>query len=167
MAIKFDSDKVSSFLQKAKDAGKSAAETAGKSAAALTEKVRDASYQERLKKYNPLFPAEYSDVSFTLPRLIQIVDASVRRGIDVCEGAIGWQSVEAETDVLHLYNTSVALKEIEFYPAVTIGATYYVDNFNPNRYIDVDCIFNKAHEERLAELEQIAYALGAKSTPSK
>lgn len=163
MAIKFDTDKVSNFLQKAKEAGKSAAESAGKGAVALSEKVKDASYQERLRKYNPLFPEEYTAISFVLPRLITIVDEGVRRGIDVCEGSIGWRSVEAETDVLHLYNTSASLKELEFYPAATIGATYYVDNFNPNRYIDVDCIFNKAHEERLAELEQIAYSLGAKS----
>ena len=163
MAIKFDTDKVSSLLQKAKEVGKNAAETAGKSAAALTEKVKDASYQERLKKYNPLFAEDYAIDSFILPRLITIVDEAVRRGIDVCEGAIGWRSVEAETEVLHLYNTSTELKEIEFYPASTNGATYYVDNFNPNRYIDVDYIFKKSHEERLAELEQIAYALGAKS----
>lgn len=163
MAIKFNTDKVSSFLQKAKEAGKSVAESAGKSAAAISEKVKDASYQERLKKYNPLFSDEYTAVSFVLPRLITIVDEAVRRGVDVCEGAIGWRSVQAETEVLHLYNTSTELKEIEFYPAATSGATYYVDNFNPNRYIDVEYIFNKAHDERLAELKQIAYALGAKS----
>ena len=163
MAIKFDTDKVSNFLQKAKEAGKSAAENAEKGAVALSEKVKEAGYQDRLKKYNPLFPAEYTANSFILPRLITIVDEAVRRGIDVCEGSIGWRSIESETEILHLYNTSTALREIEFYPAATSGATYYVDNFNPNRYIDVDCIFNKAHEERLAELKQIAYALGAKS----
>lgn len=163
MAIKFDTDKVSSFLQKAKETGKNVAESAGKGAAALSEKVKDASYQERLRKYNPLFPDEYTAVSFVLPRLITIVDEAVRRGVDVCEGSIGWRSVEAETEVLHLYNTAAQLKEIEFYPAATSGATYYVDNFNSHRYIDVEYIFNKAHDERLAELEQIAYALGAKS----
>lgn len=163
MAIKFDTDKVSNFLQKAKEAGKNVAESAGKSAAALSEKVKDASYQDRLKKYNPLFPDEYTAVNFVLPRLITIVDDAVRRGVDVCEGAIGWRSIEAEIEVLHLYNTATQLKEIEFYPTATSGATYYADNFNPNRYIDVDCIFNKAHDERLAELKQIAYALGAKS----
>ena len=163
MAIKFPSDKVNSILQKAKETGKNAAESASKSAVALSEKVKNANYQERLKKYNPLFPDEYVADSFVLPRLITIVDEAIRRGIDVCEGSIGWRSVESETEILHLYNTSAELKNIEFYPSATSGATYYVDNFNPNRYIDVDCIFNKAHEERLAELEQIACALGAKS----
>lgn len=163
MAIKFDTEKVSSFLNKAKEVGKNAAESAEKGAVALSEKVKEASYQDRLKKYNPLFPEEYTAVGFILPHLITIVDEAVRRGIDVCEGAIGWRSVESETEVLHLYNTSTELKEIEFYPAAVSGATYYIDNFNPNRYINVDYIFEKAHEERLAELEAVAYALGAKS----
>lgn len=163
MAIKFDTEKVTSFLQKAKEASKNAAESAEKGAVALSEKVKEAGYQDRLKKYNPLFPSEYTASDFILPRLITIVDEAVRRGVDVCEGSIGWRSIESETEVLHLYNTSTTLKEIEFYPTATSGATYYVDNFNPNRYIDVECIFNKAHEERLAELKQIAYALGAKS----
>lgn len=167
MAINLDTkkgtEKLSGFLQKATEVGKNAAENAQKSAAAFSEKVKEDSYQYRLAKYNPLFPDEYTDSEFILPQLIVIADEAVRRGIDVCEGAIGWKSMEADTEVLHLYNTSTALKEIEFYPAATTDATYYVDNFNPNRYINVDCIFSKAHEERLAELKQIAYALGAKS----
>lgn len=167
MAFNFDTkkgaEKLSGFLQKTTEAGKNAAESVQKGAAALSEKVRDANYQDRLRKYNPLFPEEYTGAEFVLPHLIVIVDEVVRRGIDVCEGAIGWRSTEADTEVLHLYSTSTALKKIEFYPSATVDATYYVDNFNPNRYINVDCIFNKAHEERLAELKQIAYALGAKS----
>ena len=167
MAINFDTkkgaEKLSGFLQKTTEAGKNAAESVQKGAAALSEKVRDASYQDRLRKYNPLFPEEYTGAEFVLPHLIVIVDEVVRRGIDVCEGAIGWRSTEADTEVLHLYKTSTALKEIEFYPIASVGATYYVDNFNPKRYINVDYIFDKAHEERLAELEEVAYMLGARS----
>ena len=167
MAINFNAkkgtEKFSGLLQKTTEVGKNAAESVQKGAIALSEKVKEDSFQYRLNKYNPLFPDEYIADSFVLPQLIVIVDEAIRRGIDVCEGAIGWKSVEAETEVLHLYNTSTALRNIEFYPAPSTDATYYVDNFNPNRYINVDCIFNKAHEERLAELKQIAYALGAKS----
>lgn len=167
MAINFDTkkgaEKLSGFLQKTSDAGKKALEEAQKGAVALSEKAKEDSYQYRLKKYNPLFPDEYTAADFALPHLIVLVDEVVRRGIDVCEGAIGWKSVEADSEVLHLYSNSIALKDIEFYPSATIDGTYYIDHFNPKRYINVDCIFNKAHEERLAELKQIAYALGAKS----
>jgi len=167
MAINFDpkksAEKLSGFLQKTSDVGKKALEEAQKSAVAISERAKEDSYQHRLKKYNPMFPEEYTSSEFVLPQLIVLVDEAVRRGIDVCEGAIGWKSVESETEVLHLYSTSTELKEIEFYPAATNGAIYHVDNFNPNRYINVDCIFKKMHEERLAELEQVALMLGAKS----
>ena len=167
MAIRIDTkkgvEKLTSFLQKTSEVGKNAAESVQKSAANLSEKVKDANYQERLKKYNPLFPDEYTDCAFALPHLIVIVDEAVRRGIDMCEGAIGWKSTESDTEILYLYSSAIATKELEFYPSATIDATYYVDNFNPGRYINVDCIFNKSHEERLAELKQIAYALGAKA----
>ena len=167
MAINFDTkkgaEKFNNFLQKTTEVGKNAADSMQKGAAAFSEKVKEDSYQYRLTKYNPLFSYEYTAEDFVLPQLIVIVDEVVRRGIDVCEGAIGWRSIQADTEVLHLYNTSTALKNIEFYPAATVDCTYYVDNFNPNRYINVDCIFGKAHEERLAELKQVAYDLGAKS----
>ena len=167
MAIRIDTkkgvEKLTGFLQKTSEVGKNAAESVQKSAATLSEKVKDASYQDRVKKYNPLFPDEYTDSAFALPHLIVLVDEAVRRGIDVCEGAIGWKSTESDTEILHLYSSAIAIKELEFYPSATIDAAYYVDNFNPNRYINVDCIFNKSHEERLAELKQIAYALGAKA----
>ena len=167
MAINFDTkkgvEKLSGFLQKTTEIGKSAADSMQKGAAAFSEKVKEDSFQHRLNKYKPLFPQEYTAAEFILPQLIVIVDEAVRRGIDVCEGSIGWRSIESDSEVLHLYNTATAMKEIEFYPATTTDATYYVDIFNPKRYINVDHIFNKAHEERLAELKQIAYALGAKS----
>ena len=110
-----------------------------------------------------MFPSEYSSSDFVLPQLITIVDETVRCGIDVCEGAIGWRSIESETEVLHLYSTATKLKEIAFYPTASCDATYCVDPYNPSRYINVDSIFDKAHEERLAELEEIAFALGAKA----
>ena len=38
-----------------------------------------------------------------------------------------------------------------------------MDHFNRKRFIKVDSIFERAHSEKLAELERIAYSLGAKS----
>ena len=37
-----------------------------------------------------------------------------------------------------------------------------MDNFDHQRYIRIDQLFNKAHEEKLAELQHIAASLGAK-----
>ena len=166
MDIKIDTqkgtEKLKSLLNQASDAGKNMVESAQKSTVALVDKVREENYQRRLRKYNPLFPEEYSGNSFVLPRLIVIVDESVRRGIDVCEGSIGWCNKEGDADVLYLYSDAVDIRKLQFYPIATCDAAYYVDSFNSNRYIRVDCIFSKAHEERLAELKNIAYTLGAK-----
>ena len=66
-------------------------------------------------------------------------------------------------EVLHLYDEAVETSGIHFVPVATCDAIYYVDNFDRNRFIRIDSIFGKASEERLAELEYIAYSLGAKS----
>jgi len=167
MAIKFDTEKskeaLSGFLKKTSEVGKSVAGGVQKSATELSERIKEDSYQRRLKKYNPLFTDEYNSANFHLPKLIVITDAVSRQQIDVCEGALGWRDRENDTEVLCLYNDALDLENIEFFPNAVCDAAYYIDTFNPNRYIRVDCIFKKAHDERLAELKNIAYMLGAKN----
>ena len=154
---------LSSLLQKTTAIGKSAAESVQKSAAVLSDKIKASSYERRAKKYNPLFPDEYNSESFCIPNMIIIVDDAVRRGIDVCEGAIGWRSNQNGIEVLHLYDEAVATSGINFIPTATCDAVYYVDSFDRTRYIRTDCIFDRAHNERMAELKHIAHMLGAKS----
>ena len=131
-------------------------------AVALSEKTKQDNYQRRMKKYNPLFPDVYQSADFNIPNLIVIVDDAVRRGIDVCEGAIGWLDKKSGMEVLYLYDEAVPLSKLQFVPCAACEAVYFVDNFERNRFVRVDCIFSKAHEERLAELKYIAHSLGAK-----
>ena len=167
MKINLDARKgaeaVSGFLQKTSDLSKKAVADVQASANDLSEKMKQDSYQRRLKKYNPLFPDVYASTEFALPNMIMIRDDAERRGIDVCEGAIGWTNSESGMEVLYLYDEFVPACGITFVPSADCDAVYYVDSFDRNRFIRIDCIFNKAHEERLAELEHIAYCLGAKS----
>lgn len=166
MKIEFDKKKsaeaLSGLLQSTVDFGKRAADDAKVGVTTMVEKAKADSYTRRLKKYNPLFPEQYKNENFNPPNIIMIVDDAVRRGIDVCEGAIGWLSNESGTEVLCLYDEAVAFSGISFIPAVTCDAFYYVDSFDRNRFIRTDCIFSKAHEERMAELKHVAYCLGAK-----
>ena len=154
---------VTDVLHKVSDFGKKVGESTQKNAKVFLEKAKNENYLRRMKKYNPLFPEVYQAEDFNLPNMIMIVDDAVRRDIDVCEGAIGWTSNSGNMEVLHLYEEAVSLKNITFVPAPICDAIYFVDNFDKNRYINIDNIFVKAHEERLAELEYIAYSLGAKS----
>ena len=152
MKIEFDKKKsaeaLSGLVQSTVDFGKKAAADAKVGVAAMVEKSKADSYARRMKKYNPLFPDQYK--------------SAVRRGIDVCEGSIGWLSKESGAEVLCLYDEAVKFSGIQFVPAVTCDAFYYVDSFDRNRFIRTDCIFSKAHEERMAELKNVAYCLGAK-----
>lgn len=154
---------MSSLLQKTSDAGKKAAESIQRGAKAVSEKAKSDSYLRRLKKLNPIFPDVYQSNSFNLPNMIVIVDDAVRRGIDVCEGAIGWLSNDHGMEVLHLYDEFVEMSGIQFLPAPNCDAVYYVDSFDRNVFVRIDQIFTRAHNERLAELKHIAHSLGAKS----
>lgn len=160
--FKKGADAVSGALQKTTAITKKVSSDVQQKTKDLSVKMKDDSYQKRLKKYNPLFPDKYFSEEFNLPNMIEIVDDAVRKGIDVCEGAIGWISTQNGMEVLHLYDEAIKESGISFIPAATCDAVYYVDKFDRNRFIQTDCIFSKAHEERLAELKNIAYSLGAK-----
>lgn len=166
MKLKFDTQKgaetVANLLQKTTDVSKRAADEVQKGAIALSEKAKQDSYQRRLKKYNPLFPDVYHSADFCVPNMIVIVDDAVRRGIDVCEGSIGWRNSDSGMEVLFLYDEAVNESGLQFIPAPVCDSIYYVDRFSRNRFIQVDCLFNKSHEERLAELKHVAHSLGAK-----
>ena len=167
MKITIDTKKgaeaVSGFLQKTSDLGKKTFSDVQASANAFSEKAKQDNYLRKLKKYNPLFPDVYNSDTFNIPNMIMIRDDAERRGIDVCEGAIGWLGNESGMEVLYLYDEAVVNSGITFVPTADCDAIYYVDSFDRKRFIRIDCIFSKAHEERLAELKHVAYCLGAKS----
>lgn len=167
MKLKIDTQKsaeaVSGFLQKTSDIGKKTIADVQAGAIALSEKTKQDSYLRKLKKYNPLFPNVFYSAEFNIPNMIVIRDDAERRGIDVCEGAIGWLNNESGMEVLYLYDEEVSSCGLEFIPSAECDAVYYVDSFDRKRYIRTDCIFKKAHEQKLAELKHIAHALGAKS----
>lgn len=167
MKITIDTKKemeaVSKFLQKTSDFGKKTVSDVQASAIALSEKAKQDSYLRRLKKYNPLFPDVFYSAEFSLPNMIVIRDDAERRGIDVCDGAIGWTNNESGMEVLYLYDEEVPNCGLKFIPSAECDAVYYVDSYDRSRFIRTDCIFKKAHEERLAELKHIAHSLGAKA----
>lgn len=167
MKIKFDKEKgtetISGFVKTTKDLGKKVATSTKDNITNLVEKSKSISTARKLKKLNPLFPEQYNSDSFNLPNMIMIVDDAVRRDIELCNGAIGWTSKDTGAEILYLYDEAVEFSKLSFVPTVTCDTLYYVDSFDRNRFIRVDCIFGKAHEERIAELKHIAYSLGAKS----
>lgn len=153
---------MSNILHKASDIGKKVADNVQKGTQALAEKAKSDQHDRKMKKFNPLFPKEFKSKNFHLPNIIQIVDDATRRDVDVCHGAMGWREKINGTEVLFLYDEMLQASGVQFIPAATCDAVYYVDNFDRTKYIKTDCVFSKSHEERLAELEHIAHCLGAK-----
>ena len=143
--------------------GKSLAEGIVVGAKSLSDKSKIENYNKRMKKYNPLFPEEYFSADFFVPNIICIVDDAVRRDVDVCKGAIGWRENKRGAEVLYLYDEFVEQSGLSFVPMVLCDEIYYIDSFDRKKFVKLDYIFQKSHEEKLAELEHIAYSLGAKS----
>lgn len=150
-------------MKKASDIAKKTAAGISKGATVISEKTKELTIKHQIKKYSPLFLKEFKSKNFNVPNIIKIVDEAIRRDIEVCDGAIGWRDTENETEVLYLYDEAVKDSGIEFVPHAACDQIYYVDHFNRKRFIQVDSIFERAHSEKLAELEHIAYSLGAKS----
>ena len=166
MKINFDKQKsvkaVTNLVNNTVDLSKKVASSTKDNVTNLVEKTKQRNIERKLRKLNPLFPEGFNSADFKLPNMIMIVDDAVRRDIELCNGSIGWISKDSNTEVLFLYDEAVEYSKLEFIPSVTCDAIYYVDSFDRNKFIRTDCIFNKAHEERLAELKNIAYSLGAK-----
>ena len=149
----------SNFWNKTSDVGKKAAENAKVFAEQTKKNIHDA----KAKKYTPVTAKEFKSKSFRLPNIIQIVDDSANRNFITCDGAIGWIEKHEEIDVLHMYSEFVKKSGIEFIPVPQRDNVFCEDNFDSNRFINSNQVFGKATEEKLAELEHIAYCLGAKS----
>ena len=154
---------VNDLFKKASIMGKKVADNVQKNASALSERAKNDSYQRRLEKFNPLFTKEFKSKSFTLPSLIKIVDDCSIQSIDVCEGAIGWRDRSGDIEILFLSADYANKTDLQFFPNMTIGAFFCADTFEPARFINIERVFTRAHEEKLAELEHIAFSLGAKS----
>lgn len=114
--------------------------------------------------FSPLLKEEIEAESFVLPKMINVIDASEKRTVDLGFGAIGWQSKEGKIKVLHVYEDALDIVPCDFYPSASSksGLVFYVDQLNPHRYIELSKYFDIVADEKRAELLDIAYHLGAK-----
>lgn len=157
------SAKFNDLISKATIFGKKAADGIQKGAKDISEQTQKTMFEQKMKFYNPLFKEKFFSEEFVLPEIIQIVEESDRKNVDVCEGAIGWTKKNNEIETLYIYKEFIEEAKIEFFPSVDSYAIYCVDKFNSQRYINIENIFGLALDEKIAELDRIAYSLGAKS----
>lgn len=171
-AVKIAGDGAGQFGNAVVDAGNKMANVLQENVApALQQGVSDAAeaanhLASSAKKsiFSPLLKEEIEAESFVLPKMINVIDASEKRTVDLEFGAIGWQSKEGKIKVLHVYEDALDIVPCDFYPSASSksGLVFYVDQLNPHRYIDLSKYFDIIADEKKAELLDIAYHLGAK-----
>lgn len=152
-------DTFSSIWKKTADISKKAAE----GAKGLAEQTKKNIYDAQAKKYIAVLKEEFKSENFRMPSIIEIVDDSANRKFITDETAIGWIERHEDVDVLHLYETYIKNCNLTFVPVPQRNNVYCKDNFDSEKFINANQIFGKATEEKLAELSNIAYCLGAKS----
>lgn len=155
-------DKVGDALGKVADVGVGAAKIAKSGAVGLVKKAVEEREKSLRKKLNPVFLEQYQMQGFNTPNMIMIVDDAVRKDIAYCEGAIGWRSTVKGMEVFHLYDEDIQTSQLTFIPTATCDTVYYVDPNDRNRYINLELYFDTMQESKLAELQHIAFSLGAK-----
>ena len=151
------------LFNKASDVAKKTASTVQQGAISLSEKTQKTIHEQQMKKYRPITLKEFRSKSFDLPNVIEIVDDTIRKSIKVCEGAIGWIEEHKGVEVLHLSDEYIEKSGLAFIPIPRCDNVYCVDNFDKTSFINTNYTFAKTNEEKLAELSNIAYCLGAKS----
>ena len=153
---------VNNFFKKATVVGKKIAGNVQEVAITTSERIKEDNKNRRLKKYHPITLKEYRSKRFNIPNVIKIVDDAETRSIDVCADAIGRLVNEKNVEIFYINDEFIPSCGLHFVPAPVCNAIYHVDNFDRTRFIRTDEIFAKALEEKLAELEHIAFCLGAR-----
>lgn len=154
--------KAKDIINKVSDTGRVIGKTVQKGAMNVYDKAKEGTQKMKIKKLSPVSLELYKSSEFNIPNVIKIVDDAERRGNALCEGAIGWRSTIEGIEIFNLYDEAIKESEIHFIPAPICNAVYCVDNFDRSRFIKVENVFEQAHSEKIAELEHIAYYLGAK-----
>lgn len=149
----------SNMLKKANDIGKKTVENAK----FWAEQTQKNIHEQQAKKYSPVTAEDFHAESFPMPNIIKIDHDFANKEFVESEEAIGWIEYHKDVPVLHMYNKFVKNCGLTFVPLAQTDNVYCVDKFKPDAYINAKQIFGKATQEKLAELSNIAFTLGAKS----
>ena len=151
-----------SFLnawKKMGDFGKKAAEETKK----IVDQTKENIHEKKAKKYTVVTLSDFEKEDFKIPSIIKIEDNSANREFIEDAEAMGWIELHKEVPAFHIYSSFVEKCGLVFIPVPQKDNVYCQDNFNSKKYINSNQVFGKATEEKLAELSNIAYCLGAKS----
>lgn len=131
-------------------------------AIAIRDSAEAKSREIDLKLLQPIFIEDLDSPDFSMPKLIRITEIDKRRAeSDVCQGSIGFTSLQKELKIVNIFRDKVDAFGLSFYPDLD-SEIYYVDPSDRDRYIALDDYFGYLKEARVGELQKIAQDLGAK-----
>ena len=130
------------------------------------ERARAAQEERRrqadLERLKPLFLQDTEQSGFALPKLICVAPMDKAHAESpLCSGSVGFWTVQEQISALTAFQDQMGCFGLTFYPAAEMGV-YYVDPCDSRHYILLDEYFAYLKVQRVAELQRIAQALGAK-----
>ena len=129
----------------------------------LVDQTIDNIHEQRAKKYTAVSKEMFEGHDFQLPSVIRIEDENANREFIEDTDALGWIELHKEVPVFHIYWSCIKDCGYTFVPVPQKENVYCQDNFDTCKFINSNQVFGKATEEKLAELNGIAYSLGARS----
>ena len=118
--------------------------------------------ERELKTLRPIFPEDLTAPSFSVTKLMRISERGKPYAEkEITKGSIGYLSEYKDVEVVNIFEDSVDVFGLSFYPNSDNGI-YYVDPTDRNRYVASESYFGYLKNARIIELRQIAQDLGAK-----
>lgn len=173
MGFKINFEGAKELANKLQEKGTAAGQQLGETAQNFGSKASDATkvaqdnLQEglkamKLKQLNPVFEEDYRNSDFRMPKLIHIVDYDKKHDDPLCSGSLGWIDTVKGVDVLNVYHSQLENLGFDFMPYVSSEELYYANAMQMNSFVNLSNYFAEMQQEKFAELERVAYKLGAR-----
>lgn len=147
--------------------GSRLAKFASDGANVVAEKIRQELQEKDLLKFDPVSLDRFTAEGFVCPSVIVVEDESVLLQQDYIKenpaigNLIGWISVENGVSVFHLRHACVLPSGLSFSPIAVCDSVYCFDSVG-DRFIDVGQFHELIQQDKMTELRDVAYCLGAK-----
>lgn len=113
-----------------------------------------------IRRLRPVFPGQIGN-EYKIPPFVQVVDHDKNFGKDVCHGAIGFDRRPNHVPMFAVSRGRLEELDLKFLPNAN-DMFFYIHPYDNHTYIAIDEYFLYLRKQRVAELEKIAYDLGAK-----
>ena len=127
----------------------------------LSKKMYEAKIEFEKKRLRPIYKETFLEENYKYPDMIRVVEYDKQHmESEACVGAVGFMDNVDGAEILNIYKRNADLLKIRLFP-YTHETIYYPSAGSKNLYVDLGEYFEYEEKQRIAELEHIAYKLGA------